>query len=391
MASLQLKGDSWHLQFSYGGDRRTWVLGAIKEIDARAAKGKAEYLLALVKQRLLSVPGGVDIVTFLQHDGRPPLLDLSKPRQDITLQELWQAYLGKHNTGQLEASTVEYRSGHMRRICQYFGASSSADSLGLPELQRYADHRLASVSPVTVMLEISTLRIIFRWGARFGRVHQPLPSGGVVYPKSDALPGWVTLAEFRRRSSLGTDVAALADAVYLTAQEVASFLDWVQGVRWRASWLYPACVFVAHTGARRSEMRRLRPVDIDIASRTITIHERKRARGIRTTRSVPMSDRVLSALGPLASGRDYCFGRGRRPMCVATSAGVLRRALRGSDWSDVRGWHTLRHSFISALASNGVDQRIIDSLVGHQTEEQRRRYRHLYPSTQQEAIRRVFG
>ena len=32
-----------------------------------------------------------------------------------------------------------------------------------------------------------------------------------------------------------------------------------------------------------------------------------------------------------------------------------------------------------ALASEGVDQRVIDEIVGHQSEEQRKRYRHLYP------------
>jgi hypothetical protein len=37
-----------------------------------------------------------------------------------------------------------------------------------------------------------------------------------------------------------------------------------------------------------------------------------------------------------------------------------------------------------------VDQRLIDEWAGHSTEEQRRRYRHLYPTTQQEAINRVF-
>jgi hypothetical protein len=39
----------------------------------------------------------------------------------------------------------------------------------------------------------------------------------------------------------------------------------------------------------------------------------------------------------------------------------------------------------------GVDQRIIDDFVGHQTDEQRRRYRHLYPSTQSDALKSVFG
>ncbi len=51
----------------------------------------------------------------------------------------------------------------------------------------------------------------------------------------------------------------------------------------------------------------------------------------------------------------------------------------------------LRHSFISACANAGVDQRMIDAWVGHSTDEQRRRYRHLYPSTQRAAIDRVFG
>ncbi len=43
--------------------------------------------------------------------------------------------------------------------------------------------------------------------------------------------------------------------------------------------------------------------------------------------------------------------------------------------SVLKGWHVLRHSFISALANQGVGQRIIDELVGHSIEEQRRRYR----------------
>jgi site-specific recombinase XerD len=57
----------------------------------------------------------------------------------------------------------------------------------------------------------------------------------------------------------------------------------------------------------------------------------------------------------------------------------------------VRGYRVLRHSFISALASEGVDPRVIDEVVGHQSEEQRLRYRHLYPAVMQEAVRRVFG
>jgi hypothetical protein len=41
----------------------------------------------------------------------------------------------------------------------------------------------------------------------------------------------------------------------------------------------------------------------------------------------------------------------------------------------VKGYHVLRHSF----------------MVGHQTEAMRRRYRHLYPQTVANAVKRVFG
>jgi site-specific recombinase XerD len=57
----------------------------------------------------------------------------------------------------------------------------------------------------------------------------------------------------------------------------------------------------------------------------------------------------------------------------------------------LRGFHVLRHSFVSCLAAAGVDQRIIDEFVGHQTDEQRRRYCHLVPDVKQQAISRVFG
>jgi integrase len=69
----------------------------------------------------------------------------------------------------------------------------------------------------------------------------------------------------------------------------------------------------------------------------------------------------------------------------------FKRTLAGSKWEVLRGFHILRHSFISCLAAAGVDQRIIDEFVGHQTDEQRRRYRHLVPDVKQKAIAGVFG
>ena len=59
--------------------------------------------------------------------------------------------------------------------------------------------------------------------------------------------------------------------------------------------------------------------------------------------------------------------------------------------TEIRGFHTFRHSFASNLAAKGIDQRVIDEWMGHQTEEMRKRYRHLFPDQQRKAIDSVFG
>ena len=56
----------------------------------------------------------------------------------------------------------------------------------------------------------------------------------------------------------------------------------------------------------------------------------------------------------------------------------------------IKGWHVLRHSFASNCAAKGIDQRLIDSWLGHTTEISKR-YLHLIPSNEQNALNTVFG
>jgi integrase len=92
-------------------------------------------------------------------------------------------------------------------------------------------------------------------------------------------------------------------------------------------------------------------------------------------------------------------GKGKTFFCKADGKEItpreamnyFDRALRVGKWNVLRGLHVFRHSYISALANRGVDQRIIDELAGHQTDAQRRRYRHLYQQTLTEAAKNVFG
>jgi integrase len=195
------------------------------------------------------------------------------------------------------------------------------------------------------------------------------------------------------------------ECLYLTRPEIEEFLAHVQQ-NGTLSWVYPMVAFAAYTGARRSEMLRALVTDVDLETGVVLIREKKRLKGKRSTRSAPLTPRLAAVLrGWLAVRPEspYLFcqaqqvsrSKTRRAAPTAITRDEahdhFKRTVAESKWAVLRGYHVLRHSFISALASEGVDQRIIDEVVGHQSEEQRKRYRHLYPGVLREAIGRVFG
>jgi integrase len=176
--------------------------------------------------------------------------------------------------------------------------------------------------------------------------------------------------------------------------------------RARHAFLYPMFCFVAHIGARRSEVMRCRIGDLDLEGKTVVLHEKKRAKNKRTMRRVPLSDFLCGVLRTWLAehpGGQYLFchqlqvvrSKSRRTETAALSRNEandhFKRTVEGSKWAKLRGWHVFRHSFASNCAAGGVDQRLIDAWLGHTTEEMRRRYRHLFPDQQREAIQSVFG
>ncbi|WZP00531.1 tyrosine-type recombinase/integrase [Isosphaeraceae bacterium EP7] len=117
--------------------------------------------------------------------------------------------------------------------------------------------------------------------------------------------------------------------------------------------------------------------------------ERSKKRS-RTTGHTSGEGRAKTAGERMKSVRNR-EGPGITPLTPDEAHDHMKRTLADSPWSVMRGYHTLRHSFISACASKGIDQRLIQEWVGHLTAEVHKRYSHLYPSVQAETIKSVFG
>ena len=144
------------------------------------------------------------------------------------------------------------------------------------------------------------------------------------------------------------------------------------------------------TGARRSEILRSRREDVDFARGTITLREKKRthkqAITFRRVELTPFLEKALKERFAESTSIYTIAQTVNQPVTGCAAHHQLKASLKNSQFSVIRGFHVFRHSFVSQLAAGGVDQRIIDEFTGHQSDEMRKRYRHLFPHVRKQAI-----
>ena len=155
----------------------------------------------------------------------------------------------------------------------------------------------------------------------------------------------------------------------------------------------------AFTGMRRGEVLRLRWSDVEFDQDSIVARSKKQSRQrSETARRIDLHPELKALLLAWREGRprgQHVIGAADAdgPLGVQAATRYFCQPLRGTGWclSSQRRWfkvgfHTYRHSFASNLAARGVDQRIIDEWMGHQTEAMRKRYRHLFPKDRRSAM-----
>lgn len=402
---------NFHIHFRFCGQRFKRSLHTKHQRKADAAASHVEENIRLISEGRLSLPEDVDIPTYLLSDGK--LAEQPKVVKDCKLGALFAKYQELVPKGAVESTTLYTIKIHMEHIGRILGGNRSLRTIGTSELQHYITKRSkesgrrGTLSAVTIRKEIATLRALWNWATNLGLVDKEFPPKGLVFPKHVDKPPFQTWSQIDRqikRDNLNSEQSKeLWESLFLGVEEIDQLLAFIEK---QSSYpaLYSMCLLAAHTGGRRSEICRARVADFDFEASTFVVQERKRSRQKRTTRMVPLTkvacQRLSDWLGRKESS-SYMF-----PQKFASErqnaedelgaisphrAGLhLKRVLKGSKWESIHGWHTLRHSFISNCACRGVDQRFIDAWVGHQTDEQRQRYRHLFPDTQQAAINNVF-
>jgi integrase len=445
MASLRERNGWFQILFRYQGKQFTHALKTQVLREAEAMRGTIDRVLIRIKnQEIPPVPDGVDVADYLLNGGKKP--EPPAPvEKGLTLKDLAERYEAAHQNGAVEKNSLATARMHLRHFIDSLGERCVLQTLTAQDLQGYLDKRARrrasgtgrkKIAATTLKKEIASLRAAWNWATRTGILKGSFPGRGLTYPKTDEKPPFQTREEIERKIARGglspEQIEELWESLFLTKAELVEFLAFVKANA-HQPFLHPMVAFAAFTGARRSELLRVLIDDVDLEGATALVREKKRVRGKRSTRRVPLSGPLIAILKDWLSlhpGGQFLFchagevfrskkrsrttghqNENDRPSSLKGRVATVRRRerpglgaltkdeahdhfqrlTRGTKWEVIRGWHVLRHSFISICGADGVDQRLLMSWVGHLSEETHRRYLHLVPSREQQAIAGVFG
>jgi integrase len=402
MASLEQRGNRFRIVFRLGGVKISVNVKATDRKDAEASRLRLEENLRLVERGRLVIPQGAEVGLFLLSDGRlEKKIEFVRPTR---LSELFQAYREHFTVGVREKITRKMEDVHLKHLLRIIGDIPVVE-VTPGSVQKFVDVRTQEtylgnpVKSVTVRKAVATLRFVMKWGFKQGRTTVKFPELELNFPKERQAEPFRTFdqisAIIARGGMTQERIDELWDGLFLNPTQVAEVLEIVRS-KTRVTWLYPFLVTAAYTGARRAELFRSRVEDFDFENKLILIRELKRSRAKETFRTVDMTPTVETVM------RDY-FRKDHPGGLHSFSSEVnkaitdgqawkaFRTAVGSSRWKVLRGYHAFRHSFASNLAAAGIDARVICELMGHQTEDMEKRYRHLFPEQRRAAILSVFG
>ena len=404
--SFDLSSNQFHVRFRFAGQAFKRSLKTANLKEATAALARVEETLSLLQRGVLELPAEADPATFLLSGGKTKKR-LQKAEKSLTLGQLIDSYLKSLPEQAKEKTTLKTEATHIKHFRTRLPMSKAVDLLTTNDIQQFinAESRrkvgTKFISPETIKRHMDTLKCILNWAVKQELVKQIPTLSNLIFGKRDEKLPFMTRAEIEviiARGGLQPDeIKRQWDSLYLSISEVQEVLDLVKK-RARYPFLYPMFVFVAYTGARRSEMIRSTIDDFDLENGTVLIRERKRSRSRSTTyRRVELPSRCITVMKEwfaVHPGGQYAFCQNFEDSQVPTNEPLtadqariqFNKALRKTKWSVIRGFHVFRHSYASNLATKQVDQRIIDKHMGHQTEEMRQRYQHLSPDSCKHAV-----
>jgi len=132
----------YRIHFRWHGKQQKRSLGKVSAEEAASQAAQVDYLLMRLKQRLIELPPGVNIVEFVQFDYKPPadLQEVSTESRELALAGFRDRYLATRIES-LEDRTIEGIGLHFKHLIAALGERFPFRQLKLADLQGYVDRR----------------------------------------------------------------------------------------------------------------------------------------------------------------------------------------------------------------------------------------------------------
>ncbi len=230
-------------------------------------------------------------------------------------------------------------------------------------VDQYKIVRLKSIAPVSVNVELRTLKAAFYTALRWGLLTENPCKKVSLLRLPDEQPAYFTKEEFRRLLSLVSE-----------------------------QWLRELLVVAVSTGLRRGELLNLMWKDVDLERRVLHVQSGKnfRTKGGRQ-RVVPMSETLFHLLWDKAqrSTCEYVFTLNGKKVLDSWASHKFKRYVRRIGLSEKLHFHSLRHTFATWLVQEGVSIYEVQKLLGHSNISVTQIYSHLAASELHSAVNKI--
>lgn len=350
----------------------------------------------------------------------------------LTVVEACERYVESRNDIGKAYNTVEGYRFHLRRVCSYF-ATDTVDSLNSARLQTFVNwlnkqtiksgrNRGATLGVATQKKIIDRLKAAIKWNVSQGVIDFPLQAFDSLafaiekHTVLDELEKWCYFSQRERElKELGIDrdtEGAFREIIY-SKDELNEHLEYLKQKLWNdgtpaARRLFVAVLLCSKTGARRSELARVRVSDVRLDDLQVVIWRRKGRKnkdliGHRASITEDMVPYLRGIIHQLPEGqqslfcsddehiRGIAFDEEAEQSKATYLTKELTKALRGSKYSNAVGWHKYRHTLASVLLAAGNSREAVMETIGWCSQEMANRYSHLASDRRRAIIESAFA
>lgn len=370
--------------------------------EAELKQAEINYRVFCFKTGQIQLPEGVDLENFIFENitsvkelFKVPSISSTEPIFSAQIPNLFE-FMEEYFNSTIKSKSENYQKttiihlNHLKKFCRAkkYG-NIPLGKVTIKLFDEYKVYRSKEVGNDTINKELATFRSLFQKAKDYGYLKEN------IVKKVEKEQSQVPTSRFRTHSEIleliqhqgysEKELKEIKRFRYLTEDEIQRLVRLSKD-----RWIYPIIAVLAHTGMRRGEAIDFRWSDICFKTETFHVRSKKESTKYeQKVRQIPIHKELFPILKTqkIKTGKiKWVFtGPNGGQVNQHSLQSMFKSIIKGTEFEGV-GYHIFRHSIASNMSIKGVNQRFIDKILGHQTEEMKQRYQHLFPSKVKEIL-----